>query len=240
MSECTGLVPGETSTLALVVDLDEGWHVYWPGQNDTGLAVEFDLSVPAGYEAEKALWPAPHRHVSPGGILDHVYEKDQATILIPVRVPADATPGGEVDFSINADWQVCSDRCLLGDGTADLTLPVLVPGEPPAPGVEAERIAAARRRLPVPLPKSATDLSVRWADGVLDLRALRPVKEITFSPDGESRTIDDLLDSGAGEGGVLRLRPAPGNNPVSGVVELVLDAGARPRMYRIETMPPGE
>ena len=49
------------------------------------------MTLPAGYKAGEMLWPAPARHVSNGGLLDHVYE-GRAMILLPVEVPADAKP----------------------------------------------------------------------------------------------------------------------------------------------------
>ncbi|HHN77110.1 MAG TPA: hypothetical protein ENK11_00345, partial [Phycisphaerales bacterium] len=240
ISEYGALVPGKTNTIALTFDMDEGWHTYWPGQNDTGLPITFTLDPPDGFEVGEPLWPAPHRHISEGGILDHVYGPGESTVLIPVRVPSDARAGQRVVFKADVEWLVCREACIPGWGTAVLTLPVSAPGETLEPSPNRDRILAARRRVPVPLPEMPRDVSVRWAGGVLEIRALRPVREITFSPGEKSRPIRDLLKSGESKKGVLRLVPEDGTKPVVGVIELMPKEKGKPsRLYRIETSPPG-
>lgn len=240
VGEFTGLVPGQTNTIALTFDLDDGWHTYWPGQNDTGLPVAFELTLPEGFEAGKPMWPAPHRHESKGGILDHIYEKTGATVLIPVQVPSGLAPGQSARIMAEVDWLACREACIPGWGTVELTIPVLETGERPSPSPDAGRIAEARRRVPVPLPKNAKDLALRWIDGVLEIRAKRRVKRITFAPHEDGRAIESLRRDGASDKGVLRLTPEPGDKPVAGVVELVLETGERPRLYSIETSPPNK
>lgn len=240
ISETTGLVPGARHTIALTFDIDPGWHTYWPGQNDTGQPIEFALELPPGFESAPPAWPAPRRYELPGDILDHGYEKEEATILISVFVPADAEPGETVRFAADAEWLVCREACIPGWGSVELTLPILEPGVAPAPGPDADRIAAARRRLPVPFPEQPTDVSMRWRGGVLEISARRPVNLITFSPHETSRRIEQLRSTGVSTNGTLRLKPGMGDGPVRGVLELVLDSGVSPRLYRIETRVPAE
>lgn len=240
ISEYNALTPGKTNTIALTFDIDEGWHTYWPGQNDTGLPISFTLTLPDGLAAGEPRWPAPHRHISEGGILDHVYEKGESTVLIPLHIASDARAGERVTIKADAEWLVCREACIPGWGTVKLTLPVLAAGETPEPSPDRGRIMSARRRLPVPLPKKPRDVSVRWDRGVLEIRSLGPVKAITFSPSEKSRPIRDLLKSGESRKGVLRLTPEDGTKPIVGVIELVPKEKGKPsRLYRIETSPPG-
>ncbi len=240
ISEYSALVPGTTATIAVTFDIDAGWHTYWPGQNDTGLPIAFTLDLPAGFDAGEPRWPAPRRHVSEGGILDHVYGPGEATVLIPVRVPAGAPAGSSVRIGAEVEWLVCREACIPGWETVELTLPVLAAGGTPEPGPDRERISASRRRLPVPMPRKPRDVALRWKGGVLEIRALRPVRAITFSPGEKSRPIRDLLRSGESRDGVLRLVPEGGTKPIVGVVELVpKERGGRSLLYHIETAPPG-
>lgn len=240
ISETTGLVPGARHTIALTFDIDLGWHTYWPGQNDTGQPIEFTLGLPPGFESAPPAWPAPRRYELPGDILDHGYEKEEATILISVFVPADAEPGEKVRFVADTEWLVCREACIPGWGTVELELPILEPGVTPEPGPDAGRIAAARRRLPVPLPEHPTDVSMRWKGGVLEITARCPVDLMTFSPHETSRRIEQIRSTGVSTDGTLRLKPGAGDGPVRGVLELVLGSGVRPRLYRIETRVPSE
>jgi thiol:disulfide interchange protein DsbD len=240
IAEFDGLVPGREITIAIAFELDPGWHTYWPGQNDTGFAPEIELALPEGFEAVGPIWPAPRRYISPGQILDHVHEKDQATILYTVRVPEDARPGTRARFAASVEWLVCREACIAGSGAVGLTLPVLEMDTTPKPGPGAARIASARARVPKPLPEDSEDLGLSWEDGALVIRAKIPVKAISFSPDENGRRILELLRAGESPTDTLRLRPGSGRAPVSGVVAMEFAGGEPPRWYRIEARSPGE
>lgn len=240
IAEFDGLVPGREITIAVAFELDPGWHTYWPGQNDTGFAPEIKLALPEGFEAAGPIWPAPRRYISPGNILDHVHEKDEATILYTVRVPDDARPGTRARFSASLDWLVCREACIAGSGEVELALPVLDADATPGIGAGAARIASARARVPKPLPEVGAEVELSWGDGVLEIGAKNPVKSISFSPDENARKLMELLRTGESPTGKLRLRPEPGDRPVSGVVELVPRDGEARRWYRIEARPTGE
>lgn len=240
IAEFAGLVPGGEITIAVAFDLDPGWHTYWPGQNDTGFAPEIDLALPEGFGAVGPIWPAPRRSISPGSILDHIHEKDQATILYTVRIPEDARPGTRARISASVDWLVCREACIAGSGAVGLTLPILEAGATPPPGPGAARIASALARVPKPLPEDSEDLGLDWENGELIIRAKIPVKSLSFSPDENGRRILELLRAGASPTDTLRLRPGTGEAPVSGVVTMEFAGGKAPRWYRIEARVPGE
>ena len=84
--------PGMTTRLAIHLDLDPHWHVYWNGRNDTGFPVTPEFDLPPGWSTGEIRWPAPKRHVSDGAILDHIYE-DTATLIVPVEVGDQAELG---------------------------------------------------------------------------------------------------------------------------------------------------
>src|SRR5262245_51700008 len=80
VSEFDALVPGKTAWLGVSFDLDPEWHLYWCGQSDSGAPIHVEFTLPAGYKGGDLVWPAPKRHLSPGDLLDHVYEK-RVTLL---------------------------------------------------------------------------------------------------------------------------------------------------------------
>ena len=43
ISERHAVVPGDTFYIALKMDMDEGWHVYWRNAGDAGLPPRIDL-----------------------------------------------------------------------------------------------------------------------------------------------------------------------------------------------------
>lgn len=149
VSERTALVPGTTAMLGFAFDIDPGWHLYWNGRNDSGFPPEAKLTLPPGLEAGELQWPAPQRHVAPGDILDHIYEK-RVTLLLPVRVSPDARPGERLRVRASLDWLVCEEACLPGSGEAELTLPVVETTAEASPSADARLFEEARARLPRP------------------------------------------------------------------------------------------
>ena len=166
ISELDALTPGQTAWLGVSFEIEPEWHVYWNGLSDSGAPVSVKIVVPEGYRAGPLLWPAPRRHLSPGDLLDHVYEK-QVTLLVPVEVPAGAQPGSKARFSAEGSWMVCKTVGLLGSGEAALDMPVAKAGTEPSPSRDASLFGTARARIPKPLPPTDSPVSLNWEDGKL-------------------------------------------------------------------------
>ena len=49
IAETDAAVPGATLWLALDFVIDDEWHIYWPGHNDSGFAPQWTLSLPEGW-----------------------------------------------------------------------------------------------------------------------------------------------------------------------------------------------
>lgn len=248
IAEFDGLIPGRVNTVALTFDLEPGWHVYWRGQNDTGFPIKATFSVTGGNSWGEPLWPAGERHVSPGEILDYVYEGDEATLLLPVLVPDSVEPGTDVKITAEAEWLVCREACIPGWGKAEASFRVLNPGETPKAGEDAERIRSARARLPKPWNAQNTEVGVRWegigtAEETLVIEAKgEGVTRIAFLPEDSGRVMLHALETGESKMGRLRLRFEPGEKPVIGVVRVERRGGEdggkiKAGLYRIESVP---
>jgi hypothetical protein len=72
--EDDAIAPGGTTWIGVRFKIENGWHLYWNGRNDSGSPPSFAGELPAGYTLGEWLWPAPKRHIAPGDILDHIYE----------------------------------------------------------------------------------------------------------------------------------------------------------------------
>ena len=259
ITESSGLVAGTTNFVAVSFDIDEGWHVYWPGQNDTGFATTIELTLPEGWEAGEPRWPAPHRYVSAGGILDHVYEDGEATILIPIVIPEDAEIG-PARLSADLEWLVCREACIPGWKTVGIKTSVLGPMTRPRPSEHRSRFQAARARFPVELPLDPElrsrlpepGVTIAWKNGVLvvslDPGSLRaPAKKLAFYPDETGSSVASLLKSGASSAkpdgtppSPLRLSPEDASKPLRGIIEVEFGTGTPSLLYRIETAVPDE
>jgi thiol:disulfide interchange protein DsbD len=234
IAQASSASPGKTVNLGVSFEVEPGWHLYWNGRNDSGFPVSIALSLPEGYAADKALWPAPARHLMPGDILDHVYE-GRVTLVIPVHVPAGAPLGAAAEFSAHLEWMECSTLCLLADGDVSLSLPVTA-GGPPSP--DAPLFAEAFSRIPAPLPEHPKDVALSWDKGVLRI-ASEGAEYLAFFPANEGPALVDPAAEGESREGALTLRfrwPEGVGSPdmhVHGVVE-VHRPGIPPAFYTLD------
>ena len=152
LSEHVTLRPGTTAWVALVFKIVPNWHTYWRNAGDSGEATRIDWTLPEGYAAGDIVWPPPER-LPVGPLLNYGYS-DEAVHLVPITVPKDARPGGDVTLTANASWLVCEEVCIPEEGVLKLALPVA--GDPPIADFRAGPIfAKARAAFPKPSPWSA-------------------------------------------------------------------------------------
>ena len=144
VSETTALTPGRPTTVALRLQLDEGWHSYWKNPGDSGQPISIDWSLPDGFEAGGLHWPYPQT-IASTGLTTYAY-KDEVFLLADITPPEDLSPGTSVTLSGSARWLVCADICLPAQADVQLSLPVRA--SPAGPSEVADAIAETRTRLP--------------------------------------------------------------------------------------------
>ncbi len=241
VSERTALVAGRVNILGIVFDIDAEWHIYWPGQNDTGMPTAFELDLPDGFELRDPVWPAPHRYESPGALLDHVYE-ETTVVMLPVQVPSGAVRGETVTIGAGAEWLMCREACIPG-WVEDLVLelPVVNSLAETARTADAELFRAARQRSPRPVGSALGGISIETAASaagrVVTIHAAG-ADRIAFYPHETSSTVRDLLDDGAAAKDSIELIVERANDErtLVGVLE-VWGPGESPpsRVYRVST-----
>ena len=128
--------PGGTVHIALVQDIDEGWHTYWTNPGDTGQATALDWTPAPGVRIGEPVWPTPERILTEAGedrFMSYAYQGRVVT-PVPVEVPAWARPGDSLSIQVAATFYVCSDTlCIPEDARLSLELPVRE-GRPPLDG----------------------------------------------------------------------------------------------------------
>ena len=220
--------PGDTVQIAVVLDVAKGWHIYWPGQNDSGTPTLVTLTFPkdSGLTAGPVSFPVPKRHALPGDILDYVHE-GKVILTIPVKVPATAKVGKDVAITAHVEYLVCHESCMPGEANETTHITIAEKTEPlPLSAKVIDDALAAQ-------PKPQTDgfdaaATAKWeGDGATqalvitakDAKATR----ITFYPAHGAAKLTDPIKSGEtkGAGKPLRLTFEPDQKPVEGVVEVV-------------------
>lgn len=233
------ITPGEPMLLGVFLDIEEGWHTYWDGKNDSGFPVSVNLHLPEGFKAEPMLWPAPEREVLPGEILDHVYTRE-VTLVIPITPPSSLEPGQRVRLSADLEWLVCDkDGCIPESAEVELELPVARAGEARRASREARLIKLAHARIPKPLTPETRGVELAWEVGALVVRADR-ASEILFYPKSECPDLIDPIRGALAHGERLTLsfKPDDDRGTVSGVIEVKLANQRYPRLYEIKIARP--
>lgn len=140
--ESTSLARGATTWVAVHFEISPHWHLYWNGINDSGFPPEVRADLPEGFVLGEPLWPVPKRLLSPGPILDHVYE-DHLTLLYPLSVPKDAPAVVSAGFKV--DWLACHEACIPESDSLAVELRI---SDAPGTTTEEALFRAARLRLP--------------------------------------------------------------------------------------------
>ena len=140
--------PGGTVTLALLMQPEAGWHGYWSNPGDAGYGLTLDWTLPEGASTGAMEFPVPQTLVIQG-LMNHVYEHDYA-VLVPLKLPANATPGTLLPISVKAQWLVCTNEICVPE-RAELQGTVTV-----GSGAGDKRFDAWRAAMPAPLDRPGT------------------------------------------------------------------------------------
>jgi len=183
VSEVGSIAPGQEFSVALELQIRDGWHTYWRNPGDSGEATKLQWQLPPGFAAGDIVWTTPHRfEIAP--LVNYGYAK-RALHLVQITAPSDLKSGTSVSLAAKASWLVCSDVCIPESADLQLKLPVsaLPGGIDPA---EASLFAAARSELPSAQP-AATTARIQGDRLVITLgpawgAALSAIKSLQFFP----------------------------------------------------------
>jgi len=100
--------------LALVFDIEPGWHIYWHNPGDSGMATT--ATVHPLHQPPR--FPGPERFVEPDtGFVTYGYS-GRTALFFPVPEAADAT-----GFQAEARWLACKQRCVSQSAKVRLSSP---------------------------------------------------------------------------------------------------------------------
>ncbi len=141
--------PGQHTKLGVRYTIDPDWHLYWNGQNDSGMCPTLKLTSSAPeVSLGRPQWPVPIRHAAEGGVVDHIYE-GQFIILVPIDVPIGAKAGSAIDITVESKFLVCKNVCLPGEGSFTLHVPVIDSKAKATESKDAKALESAQAKLPV-------------------------------------------------------------------------------------------
>ncbi|MFQ6037521.1 MAG: protein-disulfide reductase DsbD domain-containing protein [Candidatus Aminicenantales bacterium] len=145
LAEVTSIQPGTEFSVAVRLQMDEGWHTYWRNPGDSGMPTKITWDLPPGFVAGKTMWPAPEKfqtsHLLSFGYTDEVF------LLTAIKAPKSLKSGDRVRIAARVEWLECREECLPGQADVAVVLPVLE--VPPALDDRwRQGFAETRKRLP--------------------------------------------------------------------------------------------
>ncbi len=195
VAEKTAFVPGETSTVALRVKHDPGWHTYWKNPGLAGVPVSIEWDLPEGFTASPIQWPPPQR-VLMASITTYGYE-GEVFLLTDITVPASAKPDTVAKLTAKISWMMCSKTCIPSNPVVSLSHPVAAKAEPHPkwqPAIEKTRKSFPRK-------SDAWKIeATRSGNGSLVLLTATPGENAAAAPEDAYFFADDgLIDSDAAQ-----------------------------------------
>lgn len=157
IAERNGLQPGASTTVALRITMEPGWHTYWTNPGDAGLPLNSNWTLPAGVTVSALRYPVPHVLPQPP-LMSYGYERE-LLVLADLTVAPSVPIGTMLRIEADVDFLVCADVCLPASGHVALAAPTTARA---TPSPWAAAIADTRARLAVP----ATGWEARaWREG---------------------------------------------------------------------------
>ncbi len=119
ISEVTSVAEDSTFSVAIALDPDPGWHVYWTNPGDNGNAPSETWTLPEGFTAGELQYTEPG-FVPFMQFMSYGYN-DKALFIAEISTPAEFDGPIKIECSVN--WLVCDDSlCVMERGKASLSL----------------------------------------------------------------------------------------------------------------------
>lgn len=185
--------PGRPFWIALRLDLEKDWHVYWKNPGDAGIPLKVDWKLPEGFKMGSLQWPFPEKFTM-AEMVGFGYE-DEVILLAQVIPPSQIDSLAKLDIKAQVNWLVCSDlTCQPGSGTADLQL-ALAKNRP----VVRSDVTAIFEKARAKIPKSHVEVKTVRKQGIVQLEVpssqsqTEKISGIYFFPE-QKDVIDHTID----------------------------------------------
>ena len=147
IAEVKEIAPGEPFRVALKLAHAPHWHTYYLNPGQVGFPPSIEWELPDGFTASELQFPVPIVGTFSGAPF-YGYE-GETWFLQTITPPATLQPGETVTLSGEASWLACEIKCVPGDATLELKLPVAAAASPePAAAAAFAAADAAMPRIP--------------------------------------------------------------------------------------------
>lgn len=120
IAEVTSVAEDSTFSVAISLDPDPGWHVYWKNPGDNGTTPSETWTLPEGFEAGELQFTAPS-FVPFMDFMSYGYDT-KALFISEIKTPSEFD--GPIRIECSVRWLVCDDSvCVPENGKVTLSIP---------------------------------------------------------------------------------------------------------------------
>jgi thiol:disulfide interchange protein len=163
--------PGRPFWVAIELKIEKDWHAYWKNPGDSGMALEIDWQLPAGFTLGKTEWPYP-QCFDQSSMKGYGYT-DEVWLLAEIIPPVFLSKETDVEISADVNWLVCSDQTCL-PGSDNVMAKMSVAYHPPA---KQEISSGSFEKARLKIPKKQGIMQAERKDGLIELTFQSPVDE---------------------------------------------------------------
>ena len=103
------VTPGENLILAVVINLESGWHSYWRNPGEAGEAINIIWTLPQGFSASEIKWPVPKRFVTAG--FHELGYSQKAYLFTEIKIPENYDKK-LIPIKANISFLLCGTECI--------------------------------------------------------------------------------------------------------------------------------
>lgn len=121
LADTAAFEPGKPFQIAVHMKIAAKWHTYWQFGGAPFWPFGIDWELPEGWKAGPIGFPLPELVVDQDGQALFGYEHE---VLFPVMITPSAQPvPGAARIGAKVKWQVCAEKCIIGEASLELKLP---------------------------------------------------------------------------------------------------------------------
>lgn len=140
LSDVVNLLPDQSFTIAVEYTIKPGWHIYWRNPGASGIAPVVEVSAPEGFQVGALQFPRPRIF---GAGADTTYGYDGTVLLMVPLTSPPTLPDEDITITLELEWLVCKQMCLLGESKQTLRFPIVPPGREFTRNLGATRLIQA-------------------------------------------------------------------------------------------------
>lgn len=122
-SDVLAVSQGDSFSILVRFELQDGWHIYWKNPGDSGLPTKISAQAVDGFTFGEAQYPTPERFVQGGGLVGYGYAKEVVFILPVQFIGSAKQQGGTAELVVKGNWLNCSKTmCVPAKGEVKIAL----------------------------------------------------------------------------------------------------------------------